>query len=116
MFRYGSSASTGFRTSLIEERQRITYFRDVKADHEAHPALQYFRTKSFLQGMKQSRMRLIRSRYLIMDKHGPSASGRNPITRASSYGIGSLTREWTSGRESWRKNSRTGRTGRRSRN
>ncbi|TNJ62787.1 FAD-dependent oxidoreductase [Paenibacillus hemerocallicola] len=31
---------------LIEARQIITYFRDVKADHEAHQAMQYFGTKS----------------------------------------------------------------------
>ncbi|TMV48304.1 FAD-dependent oxidoreductase [Paenibacillus mesophilus] len=35
---------------LIEARQIITYFRDVKADHEAHQAMQYFGTKSFFTG------------------------------------------------------------------
>lgn len=35
---------------LIEARQIITYFRDVKSDHEAYPALQYFGTKSFFTG------------------------------------------------------------------
>ncbi|MBD2862248.1 FAD-dependent oxidoreductase [Paenibacillus oceani] len=32
---------------LIEANQLITYFRDVKANHPAHAALQYFGTKSF---------------------------------------------------------------------
>ncbi|MFE5318368.1 FAD-dependent oxidoreductase [Paenibacillus sp. NPDC056579] len=35
---------------LIEASQLITFFRDVKADQEAHPALQYFGTKSFFTG------------------------------------------------------------------
>lgn len=32
---------------LIAAKQLITYFRDVKADHPAHEALQYFGTKSY---------------------------------------------------------------------
>ncbi|GAA3401602.1 FAD-dependent oxidoreductase [Paenibacillus hodogayensis] len=36
--------------ALIEADQLITYFRDAKAGHEAHPALQYFGTKSFFTG------------------------------------------------------------------
>jgi hypothetical protein len=32
---------------LIEAGQIITYFRDVKSDHIAHQAIQYFGTKSF---------------------------------------------------------------------
>ncbi|RKN84477.1 FAD-dependent oxidoreductase [Paenibacillus ginsengarvi] len=35
---------------LIEARQLITFFRDVKAEHEAFGALQYFGTKSFFSG------------------------------------------------------------------
>ncbi|MEF3303793.1 FAD-dependent oxidoreductase [Paenibacillus sp. GYB003] len=35
---------------LIEAGQLITYFRDVRPDHAAHPALQYFGTKSFFTG------------------------------------------------------------------